>query len=372
MLSNNGYYFLSSYTKLKDKYRKIIIVCELCDSNNYAILQQYGRIAEPGVYGKLQITICKNCGFKIQNPRYEDQFYLDYYDKFYREIAFGDINPNDEYIEQQKKRGLRVLEYVKQNNITGGTMLDHGCASGATMLSWRDNGWETYGIDPHRPSVLIGQKLGLNIEIATGEKLPFVSNKFNLLLSLGSFEHSYDLHKTMSEANRVLNDVGHLVIRWRSNKIFGSTLEYYNHNHYRFFTLNTWKLCLKKYGFKITNSTDKKLEGWDGYDYIIARKVSNSIRHNTDELVASGLKDNYKEEILSINNIRDKYFQQCKLFIKLCEEYKDREYDLIQYIRSKKSKLELGFLGGKAVNVIERSKMEAVEYIDKYNKGLVI
>ena len=74
----------------------------------------------------MPITICGRCGFKMQNPRFEDQFYIDYYDELYRAVAFGATKPSPEYVEQQKQRGAGVLAWVNEHGVQPGVMLDHG------------------------------------------------------------------------------------------------------------------------------------------------------------------------------------------------------------------------------------------------------
>ena len=219
--------------------------CEICNSSNLKIFQNIGRIGSPLQYGKLITVICKNCGHKFINPIYEDSFYKFYYRKIYRKIAFGDMTPSKKYIHFQKIRGLGVYRFFnKKLSIKKGNFLDHGCASGLTMFPWTKK-WNCYGIDPHKPSVEYGvKKFKLNIKRAYGEKLPFKSNFFDVVLSLGSLEHSYDLRKTMKELVRTIQNNGYLIIRWRSNNLIGSPLEYYNHNHYRFFSKETWNLLL--------------------------------------------------------------------------------------------------------------------------------
>ena len=78
-------------------------------------------------------------------------------------------------------------------------MLDHGCASGSTMIPWLKKGWDAHGIDPHKPSVNLGKKNNLKIQLASGEKLPFNKHSFDVVLSLGSLEHSYDIRATLKE-----------------------------------------------------------------------------------------------------------------------------------------------------------------------------
>lgn len=264
--------------KEKKTYKKRLIKCEICNSKNYEILSKVGRIGEPGKYGEYIVVICKKCTLTFSNPRYVDDFYLSYYKKKYRKIAFGYTKPTKFYIANQVKRSLGILNFYK-NRIRKkkkGILLDHGCASGATMLPWIQDGWDAIGIDPHLPSVNYGlKKLNLNIKNCFGEKLDIKSNSIDGCISLGSLEHSFDISKSMEELTRVIKKKGFLLIRWRSNKIIGSPYEYFNHNHYRFFTRYTWKILLNKYGFSVKKFINKKLEGYNSYNYIYAVKQSN-------------------------------------------------------------------------------------------------
>lgn len=364
---------MNAYQALKEKYKKVIIPCEICGLDDFELFQNYGRTAEPGVYGEMPITICKCCGFKMQNPRYEDGFYIDYYDVMYREIAFGATSPSDEYIAQQKDRGRKVLEFIKKHGISSkGKMLDHGCASGATMLGWHDDGWDVSGIDPHRPSVEEAKLMGLDVRVGAGESLPCTDEEFDLILSLGSTEHSYNLEATMREMNRVLKMGGKLIIRWRSNEIFGSPLEYFNHNHYRYFTRNTWALCLKRYGFSGDIMSDERVEGWDSYEYIIATKTTADITGiDVKALIAEGEVDDYRTELGKIRILRDEYYSKCKLLADLQSAYSHDPEGLVQRLRSDHADFKWGWLGGQAADVVARSLKEVQLYVREYEADRV-
>ena len=293
-----------SHFKKHQRYKKLI-KCEVCGNKKFKIIQNLARIGKVGDYGYLNIVICKNCSFKFVNPRFLDDFYIKYYLKKYRKIAFGFEKPTKKYLEIQKKRGEGVLNFFKNKIKKNGKMLDHGCASGGTMIPWIKFGWEAFGFDPHIPSVDYGNRtLGLNIKKGFGEKLIFKNQEFDIVLSLGSLEHSYDVNKSLKEIYRVLKRDGHIIIRWRSNKIIGSTLEYFNHNHYRYFTRETWKLMLNKHGFKIIQNTSKKLEKYNSYEYIFAKKIKKIQK----------LKENFVDrELKYLSKINSRYFKLSKL-----------------------------------------------------------
>lgn len=362
---------MTEYVSLQSKYRKVVVPCEICGSSNSALLQQNGRCAEPGIYGEVPIRICRQCGFKMLNPRFEDAFYQEYYEQMYREVAFGAARPSEEYIAQQRRRGAGVLAYVEQQGVRPGRLLDHGCASGCTMLAWQDAGWDCHGVDPHRPSVETGIQLGLNVKVGAGEYLPFEDNMFDAILSLGSLEHVYDLRAAMLEARRVLKVGGLLIIRWRSNEIFASPLEYYNHNHYRFFTPATWFLALAKYGFEIVASEDRKLEGWASYSYLLARKLAELPDPGAiDGLVRAGRGDDAEAEIASLKAVRDGYFDRCSRFLALHDELGGNAEAVMKAVDERG--LRWAFLGGEPQTVVARSRMEALRYLEQYRGGQVI
>tara|TARA_A100001011_G_scaffold335050_1_gene363752 strand:- start:4793 stop:5890 length:1098 start_codon:yes stop_codon:yes gene_type:complete len=292
----------------KNKQIKKIICCEICSKKEFKIIQNIGRIDRVGVYGHLNVVICMNCGHKFVNPRFIDDFYIRYYLKKYRKIAFGFLNPTKNYLNIQRKRGEGVFNFYKKFLKKKGKMLDHGCASGGTMISWIQNGWDAYGMDPHTPSVNFGNKmLGLKIKNCFGEKVKFRKNEFDVVKSLGSLEHSYNVNKSLKEINRVLKKNGLLIIRWRSDKIIGSTLEYFNHNHYRYFTRKTWKLLLSKHNFKILSYTDKKLENYNSWEYILAQKTLKKTKV---------LRQSKKEIENIINNLKKRNLNYYKICLK--------------------------------------------------------
>ena len=93
------------------------------------------------------------------------------------------------------------------------------------------------------------------------------------------FEHAYDLNKTFKEFNRTLKNKGKLILRWRSDTLLGSPLEYYNQITYRYFSQYSLKNLFKKYKFKfLFNESKNKIEGYDTYEYIICEKTSGKIK----------------------------------------------------------------------------------------------
>ncbi len=357
-----------SYSKLQQTFKREIVSCDLCHGRDFEIIQKYGRIAEPGVYGDLTISCCKTCGLTVQNPRYPDEFYKTYYEEMYRKVAFGDLVPSDEYVAQQKERGRNVRVWVEKAGVPKGKLLDHGCASGGTMVDWNQNGWKSVGIDPHKPSVDIGIKMGHDIRLADGELLPFKDKRFTCIISLGSLEHCYNLGSAMREIHRVLCKNGHLFIRWRSNKIFGSPIEYYNHNHYRFFTPETLEKTVNIFGFKVLATTNQKLEGWDSYSYLLCEKLDVDIPLDIQP-VSPEYVQNEKEHLIELRHI---YYNKCKKFLEIYIRLGKDTRATYDFVKSKKQDFEWGLLGGDPESVVLRSVKEAEWYIKEFEMNRVI
>lgn len=351
-------------------YQVAMRPCEICENEDFAVFQEYGRVGEPGIYGRYPIHICQVCGFKMANPRLEDDFYRDYYQQLYREVAFGALVPSDDYIDQQEKRGKSVLEFVANYGVAPGRMLDIGCASGATMLPWIADGWSCKGVDPHMPSVETARtELGLEVHLGSGEELPFTDKSFELCLALGPIEHAYNVELMFNEIRRTLVDSGYLVIRWRSSEIFGSPLEYYNHNHYRFFTPNSWSLLLRKYGFSTLSTTTKKLEGWNSYEYILARKDLEPSRSAVHEMIRNGVKDDPQTELARIAKLRQEYFELCKEFLEFAKRVEGDEKAIVEAVR--RGEIRWTFLTDVRNLQVPRSLLEAERYVASYMDGEV-
>ncbi len=347
---------------MAQNYQRAEIACEICGSNDLSPLQARGRIAEAGVYGPLPIAICRVCGFVFQNPRYEARFYQDYYRSRYREVAFGAAKPSQKYIDGQVIRGGNVMEYCHGFVTPPGKMLDHGCASGATMIPFKDGGWDAYGIDPHEPSVRTGiEDLGLDIRVAGGEAVPFDDGFFDLVISLGSTEHVSDFDAAMRELNRIIRPGGWLLIRWRSNKLWGSPYEYYNHNHYRFFTRTTWELALTRYGFVADDMSDREIEGNTGAEYIMARRVDTGSMDAVKDAIAKGTRDDADAKIAALKAYKTAFKTRCADFLAFADTVGRNPARIAQAVEARE--VDYRLLWGAPEDTVPRALLEAERYV---------
>ena len=339
-------------TKFKTSYKN----CEICNSKNNELFQNCGKIGNsPGNYGYLPVRICKFCGLKFLSPRPSDKYYKMFFKLDYGASYFGSKEiPGANHLKFQNIRGKLIYDYFSKKYSKTIRILDHGCSTGLTMKPWFENNYNIKGFDPHRPSVNFGiKKYKLPIDFGFGEKLPYKKNSFELVISLGSLEHCFNLNKCLKEIHRVLKPYGEMIIRWRSNKLIGSPLEYFGHNTLKFLNRHTWEYVLKKNGFGKIKFINDKVEGYDSFEYIKVKKYK--IQNLRPKQNIYKIEKNYIKEHI-------KYYEN------LCFKIKDKKIkshiDKINFI--KKNRIGLMNIGkSKSINRFFNETKYFVNFIKK-------
>jgi|GEM_PF-1500017 len=343
-------------------YKQVHLRCEICDRDDFEPLLNKGKIGKTGQYGPINIRQCRHCGHVMMNPRFEKQFYADYYRDFYKDnVAYlGGGNPPQELVDRQAERGKRCCDYLSQKGIASGHMLDLGCAYGATMIPFRDAGWDVEGIDPEEASVEFGkQVLKLPVGYGFAEELPCKDDSFDLVISLGALEHVHDFHAAMSELNRCIKPGGHVFIRMRHNRPWGVIWEYYNRNHYRFFCGRTHKLALIRYGFEVVDYTDTQVEGRTGDRYLIARKTGAPALDRAEAAITSGMRDTPRELKTYLRDHHAKAVERAGRFLELEKQCDGKLDRMAEEIRSGRFPYPLLYGYSSVEEAVRRALVEA-------------
>jgi len=105
-----------------------------------------------------------------------------------------------------------LLETIVRGYVTGGSrVLDLGCGRGGVAeLIWREVRLGA-GIDPDSASLAQHRAVGMPVVRGVGERLPFVSDSFDLIVSIWVLEHLEDPLATFIEVRRVLRPGGHFI-----------------------------------------------------------------------------------------------------------------------------------------------------------------
>lgn len=102
----------------------------------------------------------------------------------------------------------------------GGDLLDVGCYLGGKSLRWLEKyaGRSLCGVDVAEPYLAAANRLAAErrapavFGLGLAEALPFAAGRFDVVLSVHTFEHVRDVPATLAECRRVLKPGGHLVV----------------------------------------------------------------------------------------------------------------------------------------------------------------
>jgi SAM-dependent methyltransferase len=107
--------------------------------------------------------------------------------------------------------GSQLEAMVRGYATAGSSVLDLGCGRGGVVeLIWRDVKLAA-GLDPDAPSLTGHRAPGMPILRGVGERLPFASGSFDLVVCVWVLEHLKEPSTVFGEVARVLRPGGHFV-----------------------------------------------------------------------------------------------------------------------------------------------------------------
>ena len=246
--------------------------------------------------------MCLRCGHLFQRFKFEKKFYKNFYLKYYRNITHNTLRVEPSFFQDQINRGKILYSSLKSILPSSGKMLDVGCSSGGTMIPFIKKGWMCYGNDPDKNYVQYGQSKNLNIDFLSSENMNFEKNFFDLIIILGSLEHCYDINKVMSKCSKYSKNKSIIVLEGRGRPK-SEAKKFFNFNHHRIFTHNSFELLLLKHGWIPLFSTFKNLSGPTRPNTIFTVGIKNEMVNKKlfQNLINSGKVDDYAK-------IKDIYF----------------------------------------------------------------
>ena len=342
--------------------KKKIFKCELCFQTKSKIIQTKIRNAHFGNYMNFNVHICKNCCL-IQLYNYSNVLKKKaYYKKYYLPDTYNYNIPPKKYINDQKLRGKNVYKFLKKKNkiigkIENMDVIDIGCGTGGTFDYFIDRTKSVFGTDPIIQSVRLAKKIGYNVTNGFLEKININNNSVDLILLLGTIEHAYDLDKSLRECKRVLRNKGKIFIRWRSNKLWGSPIEYFNSNHYRYFNSFSINYLAYKHNLKIVLKTDTEIEGKPGAKYFILEKNDN---FNSKK---PKVRNSYLKIVKNFQQYEKMYFNKAVNFLNNIRHTNYSISSAKRFIKNKKNNYRALNLDKKSMF---RAIVEAKSYISYY------
>lgn len=275
--------------------------CDICGSNNKKdILKKISLYKNK--YINFPYSMCLKCGHLYQKYLFNKNFYKNFYLKYYRNITNNAPQVEYDFFQDQINRGKFLYKSLKNILPKKGKMLDVGCSAGGTMIPFMKNKWKCFGNDPDKNYVEYGKLKGLNIDYLSSENMNFKKSLFDLIVILGSLEHCYDINKVMSKCSKYSKKNSIIVLEGRGRPK-SAAKKFFNFNHHRIFTHNSFELILLKHGWMPLFSTYKNLSGPTRPNTIFTVGVKKEFKNKfLQNIISNGKIDNFK-------NIKETFFK---------------------------------------------------------------
>ncbi len=157
--------------------------CVLCGNNSFEELAD----TDAKTSERLRVSLCQKCGLIQQNPIPTAEELKEYYSHNYRVDYKNSYTPKPKHIYRAGKAALQRLEFLKEEGIYEGRLLDIGAGGGEFVYLSGVMGYRSQGVDPN-----IGYseyaKNEYNCELTTGE-LDAIQGKYDIITLYHVLEH---------------------------------------------------------------------------------------------------------------------------------------------------------------------------------------
>lgn len=270
------------------------IVCGSSQFEPFLVCKDYTVSQE-----NFNIVSCKSCGFKFTNPRPENSVIGDYY-KAEEYVSHSNTTKGVVNKLYHSVRNYTLKQKLKliSSYVSRGTMLDYGCGTGMFLNVCKNDGWETYGMEPDDNARKMSIEKGLDV-FSDKDKVSdrIADKKFNAITLWHVLEHVTDMEATLSFFKSKLNDDGVLIIAVPNHVSYDA--QYYKEfwaaydvpRHLHHFDINSMTSLVEKAGFKFQESKPMK------FDSFYVSMLSEKYKTGSVNLVKAflvGLSSNFK------------------------------------------------------------------------------
>lgn len=162
-----------------------------------------------------RMVMCENCLLIRANPRMTKEAYAEFYKNEYRYIydgfEFREKSEDDDFLFQQAaQKGVDLKAFLLQSHITPKVIVDIGSDKGGTIMPFKDDGAEVYGVEICDRGRSYAERMGIRC-FATIAEVVKAGIKADLVIMQDIIEHFTDLHE-MEQIKDILAPKGKLFI----------------------------------------------------------------------------------------------------------------------------------------------------------------
>jgi 2-polyprenyl-3-methyl-5-hydroxy-6-metoxy-1,4-benzoquinol methylase len=234
------------------KFDTLIQQCKLCGSKNIIKLFR----TSDGI----DIYICSNCKIQFMNPQYSIEYLADYYSKY--------TNEKSEWDQELFYSHSFCLDLIEEYLPLKGKFFDVGCGYGHLLKLAEKRGWTAVGYDIDCSTVQrISNETGIKIYCGNFSQLNMSEGKFDVVSMLHVIEHLKEPNIYLEIISKILKDDGIFFLALPNIKSRSAVLKYFleriglrrtkigayydTGHHLWYFSPDSIKFTLKKFGFKV-------------------------------------------------------------------------------------------------------------------------
>jgi len=244
---------------------KEISKCPICSNSNFTIYMR----TKDYFFTQEEFTLskCTNCNFVFTNPipinlgkYYETPDYLSH--------NTGDNGIMGKLYSKLRKINIKRKFKLVNNYNPSGKILDIGCGTGELLQYFKQKNWSVSGIEPNTTARNFAKK-NHKIEIWEEEMLEtFSANSFDVISMWHVLEHVPDLHKRLSQIEKLLKKDGTIFIALpnldspdsKKYKKYWSAIDVPRHLYH--FTKNTFEELISKHNMSLIHAEPMKFDSY--------------------------------------------------------------------------------------------------------------
>lgn len=241
----------------------------------------------------LVLNVCTNC-FHLQLSCSVDK------DNLFRNYLYvsGTTKTLRKYFDE-------FADMVSAYNPNAISVLDIACNDGSQLDSFRNRGFQTYGIDPAKNIFEISREKGHNIvcDYFNSEKAKDYENKFDIITAQNVFAHNSDPLDFLIGCSLLMSEESLLFIQTsQANMILNNEFDTIYHEHISFFNTSSIKILTERAGLYLIDAFKTEIHGTSHVFVISKKKIVNSRVHKVVEFESeNGLYDLRTYKLYSSN-----------------------------------------------------------------------
>ena len=316
---------------------------KILDLNSQPLANSYPKVQDSiEKYYPLDINYCTNCT----------------HTQLTHEVDPKELFEDYVYVSGTTKTLLNYFDWFVdfvEEYIKGKTILDIACNDGSQLNSFKNKGYETFGIDPAKNLFELSSKNhNIICDFLNENSSQKIGKKIDVIIAQNVFAHNAYPFDFLNHCKDIVSDTGYIFIQTsQCDMILNNQFDTIYHEHISFFSVKSFSTLCNRVGL---NLIDVKRTDIHGTSFVFV--ISKSGVDNSEILIS-------KEKPLSLE-LMINYSNKCKdISVETknkVNELKDCGFKVVGYGAAAKGNTFLNFSGFTLDYIIDDNKLKIGSY----------